>query len=62
MFVIKHTVSIIEKIETALMFQFNSKYIKLTIKIFQTDEMQFAMQYILNLLECVTHDIARFEK
>ena len=62
MFVIKHTVSIIEKIETALMFQFNSKYIKLTIKIFQTDEMQFAMQCILNLLECVTHDIARFEK
>ena len=44
------------------MFQFNSKYIKLTIKIFQTDEMQFAMQYILNLLECVSHDIARFEK
>ena len=36
MFVIKQTVSTIEKIETALMFQFSSKYIKLTIKIFQT--------------------------
>ena len=36
MFDIKHTVSMIEKIERAFMFQFNSKYIKITIKIFQT--------------------------
>ena len=43
MFVIKHTVSIIEKIETALMFQFNSKYIKLTIEIFQTKKYSNAI-------------------
>ena len=36
MFVVKHTISMIEKIETALLFQFNFKYIELTIKIFQT--------------------------
>ena len=36
MFGIKHTVSMIEKIETALMFLFNSKYINLKTKIFQT--------------------------
>ena len=35
MFVIKHTVSMIEKIETALMFQYSFKDIKLTIKISQ---------------------------
>ena len=44
----------IDKTETALMFQFNSKYIKFTIKIFQI-KMQLATQYILNLLECISH-------
>ena len=36
MFGIKHTVSVIEKIETALMLWFNSKYINFKINIFQT--------------------------
>ena len=54
MFAIKHTASMIDKTETALMFQFNSKYIKFTIKIFQI-KMQLATQYILNLLECISH-------
>ena len=61
----KHTVSMIEKIETALMSHFNSKYINHTIKIFQTkiNIIRFAMQYVLELLEHVSHtDIARFEQ
>ena len=36
MFGIKYNVPMIEKIETALMFYFNFKYINLTIKMLQT--------------------------
>ena len=34
MFGIKHTVSMIENMVTAIMFQFNSRYVNVTIKIF----------------------------